>query len=326
MKDIADKDIGDTLSPDEYNSTQEENENVVTSAGLVLNPGTPTEPDPDTNQLSRSITRYASGADYYACTGTSPVYVLSQNLTFKNADNYFDGMKVRFEAYFDNGTNSQINVNSFGARDLIFTDGTVIPSGYISTGDYIEAVYIGTPSIGKFKLLTTFPGRHPLTLGARFEHQEILGTPGGSVSPLTGVGTAIRKITDIIYNNIPGLVINTGTYYFIPPAGRYHIRCEQVFEDFSKAITFINNATQSNTPLLFSPSISSSEVANDPNHWYPIEGILTFNGTDEINIKVEMYQVGAPPLNHNLGSPAGSGLPSIDKERYMITTITKIIN
>jgi hypothetical protein len=317
MKAIPDKINGDTLSPFEYNSTQEENENVVLSAGLILDASGSGDPDPDTNQLSRSITRYASGADFYACTGISPLYILSQNLTFKTADNYFDGMKVRFLAYFDNGADPQINVNSFGARDLVFMDESEIPSGYILTNNYIEAIYIGTPSTGKFRLITTFPDRHLVSLGVRFEHRENLGTAGGPIN-----GTGLRPITDIVYNNVPGFTINTGTNSFIPSAGKYFVECEQVFTDFNGGITWLNNVTQSDTPIAFAFGMTQWEDIKAANVPFIIKEILDFNGADTINIKVKIAQDTVD--ERNLGK--ATNLTPLPKEFYMKTTFTKIIS
>lgn len=142
MRDIATKvdDVGDTLSATDFNAQENELENVVTSTGQTLDPAG--GPDTDLNMLGKALTAYGSAAEVYEDSGTANTYLLTHPGNLVELGAYQDGMRVTFKAGNSNTGASTINVNSLGAKNVTFPDGTALPSGSIVAGTYYTAIYV----------------------------------------------------------------------------------------------------------------------------------------------------------------------------------------
>jgi hypothetical protein len=134
--------IGDELSAPEWNSDQDEFENVVTETYQTLDPGA--GPDTDLNMLGKAIALYAAAGNFYQDSGAANAYVLSRTTTLQNIPSYRSGVTVTFKASAVNTGASTINVASLGVKNLTQYDGTPLDAGHIATNDITTAIYNAT--------------------------------------------------------------------------------------------------------------------------------------------------------------------------------------
>ena len=93
MRNIGTKVDGtDVLSGDEFNSDQNELENIVTSADITLDADT--GPDTNLNMLSEAVAAYANAGNVYQDSGAADAYVLSLTTNLKSVTKYYDNMMI----------------------------------------------------------------------------------------------------------------------------------------------------------------------------------------------------------------------------------------
>lgn len=181
MKEIVNKQTGDTMSAKEYNSATEEVENAVKSTGQTLDGTGPSTVDPDKFQLSKAISRYAAGAGtYYVCTGDSTPYSLLLPSEYSLPIDYFGGMRVMFAASAANEADPEIQIvddPNWPTKNLKNIDGGAIPIGYIKAGAWVEAIY--ESGAGEFRMLN-----YNVSLAPRmdFKYQQPPGIPGATLT------------------------------------------------------------------------------------------------------------------------------------------------
>lgn len=118
MRNIPTKvDAVDDLNAAEFNSDQDELENIVTSADITLDPGA--GPDVDLEMLGKAVSGYANAGWGYTDSGTANAHVLSIASNLKSPTKYYDNMIV---AYIPGNTNTSttvtVNVATLGNKNI----------------------------------------------------------------------------------------------------------------------------------------------------------------------------------------------------------------
>jgi hypothetical protein len=201
MRDISTKFTGDAYSADEFNSTQVELENVVTSAGLTLDPAA--GPDVNQNQLGQTSAAYSCAGNFFDAGGTTDAIVLSSSSGLKPPAKYLDKMRVTFRATGDNTGAVTVNVGGIGLKKVLDPkDGTSdLSAGMIKEDAYITLLYDTSLEGGSGAfVLVNYP-----TSTIRFTYEEVENDGGGYGDLLqrTGSGTSVanawvgRRISNI---------------------------------------------------------------------------------------------------------------------------------
>jgi len=139
MQDIATKADGvSTLTSAEFNQIPLEMENSISDTGQTLT-------NSDLNQMSKAMSTYAAGGDFYTDSGIADAYVLSLIGSKQSPTAYFVGMRVRFLPSATNTSASTIDVNSLGSKDIKKSDGSSDPAaGEITLDREVTLTYDGT--------------------------------------------------------------------------------------------------------------------------------------------------------------------------------------
>jgi len=136
--DIANKNPGDSHFSSELNQSTTELENIITKSGQSTSSIT-------LDQISKGVSIYTAGADFYTDSGAADAYVLNAILSFNSPVVYFTGMRVRFVPANTNTGASTINVAGLGVKNIKLTDGTSDPDAEeLTAGRIIELFYDGT--------------------------------------------------------------------------------------------------------------------------------------------------------------------------------------
>jgi len=146
MQNIPTKTDGvSTLPAVEFNQIPDELETSITDTGQTLAIGT-------LDQVSKAMSIYAAGGDFYTESGAADAYVLSLIGSKKAPIAYFNGMRVRFLPGNVNTGASTANVNSLGNKDIKKADGSTNPAaGDITAGRELTLTYDGT----NFRIVAT---------------------------------------------------------------------------------------------------------------------------------------------------------------------------
>jgi len=144
MRNISPKidNVGDELTADEFNSDQDELENVVTSTDQSLDSGG--GPDNDLNMLGKAFAVYSAAGQYYDDSCGVNNYVLDRSTNLKTVPEYKNGMIAIFKASSVNTGASTINVSSLGSKSLTQFDGSALDAAQIVINDYIHVIYNAT--------------------------------------------------------------------------------------------------------------------------------------------------------------------------------------
>lgn len=191
MRDIQTKFTGDSYSANEFNAAQVELENIVTSAGLTLDPAA--GPDVNQNQLGQASAAYACAGNFFDAGGTADAIVLSSSSGLRVPGKYIDKMRVTFVATGDNTGAVTINMGSVGLKKVLDPkDGTSdLSAGMIKGGSYTTCLYDTSLEGGSGAfVLVNYP-----TSTIRFTYEEIENNGGGYGDLLqrTGSGTSVAK-------------------------------------------------------------------------------------------------------------------------------------
>lgn len=132
----------------EYNAIASELENAVLNSNQALD-----ESGVDVSQLSKAISNYVSQSDYYLTTGSSAnTYVAIAIAPIPGISNsgssYFDGMRFRVNIAADNTGASTLNINGFGAINIVKgVSNTALTGGELVTGRVAEFLYVGGANV-----------------------------------------------------------------------------------------------------------------------------------------------------------------------------------
>lgn len=159
MRDIPAKqdNVGDTLPAAQYNSSQVELENAVSTAGISLDPAD--GPDNNLEMLSHAMGTYATGMffsdDRDVDADLIPLVIPS---SLRSPLAYFSNMRVSFLATHDTlGGTVQVNVSGIGAVDVVDNAGTLIDPNRIKSGDFVTLAYrTYAPISNRFELMPYF--------------------------------------------------------------------------------------------------------------------------------------------------------------------------
>lgn len=186
MKAIPTKTDGrDSLSAGEFNPNQDELENSVSDAGIVLN-------QDDTKQLGQAISRYASGgADYFQDSGAVNAYILIGVGPFIRSADYFEGMTVRFYAGNSNTGPSTINVANIALVNIKLTNGNALSGGELISGALVIATYHAVANEFRLNPVANFSA--PPALGSvapnTVRGSSLQGATGGVITEFSIDGT-----------------------------------------------------------------------------------------------------------------------------------------
>lgn len=131
MNDVATKVPGTTLTSKDFNATQADLENAVTSSDQTLDPAG-TEAG-DQNMAGKTMANYAGAAWGYTDSGSANAHVISIASNLKAITKYFDNLIV---AYLPGNTNTSttitVNVSTLGVKDIRVVGGGLPIIGSIS--------------------------------------------------------------------------------------------------------------------------------------------------------------------------------------------------
>lgn len=140
-----------TLQAAEFNQIPDELENAIEDSGQTLAIGT-------LDQLSKAMSTYASGGDFFTDSGSADAYVLSVIGSKKAPVAYFVGMTVRFLPGNANTGASTVNVATLGSKNIKLADGSTNPgAGAIPASREVQLTYDGT----NFRISSTAVGATP---------------------------------------------------------------------------------------------------------------------------------------------------------------------
>ena len=150
MRNISDKETKDLLTADEYNSSQQELENVVTAAGGTLDLAA--GPDNNLYMLAQAIATFSAASVFYEdTTGITNVIILSRESNIPLPFMYIPGMQVLFKATSTNTGACTIEIEGLDTKDLTDSSGSALTGSEITSGNYIRAVYNNTDD--RFELI-----------------------------------------------------------------------------------------------------------------------------------------------------------------------------
>ena len=147
MRDVPIKNPGDQYTSEEFNQLPlQELKNAVTDTGITLSTS-------DFHQLSKSISNYVAGGDYYTDSGVSNAYVLNVIGSKRAPTIYFDGLRVRFRVGNTNTGASTVNVNGLGVTSIKkYGGGADVEPGDLVANTIVELTYID--SLAVFELIS----------------------------------------------------------------------------------------------------------------------------------------------------------------------------
>jgi len=144
MRNVTAKTNGvDTLPDEVFNvNLRKELQDIVTTAGITLDP----EAGPDVNQnmLAEAIAKYASASWVYVASGSGDAIVLARAGTLKPVTSYSNPLIIGWFVTSANTGACTVNVAGLGVKDLRYSTGENLPSGYMAVGDFVLATYNGT--------------------------------------------------------------------------------------------------------------------------------------------------------------------------------------
>lgn len=210
MKFIEQKTDGNSsLSAQEFNPNQDELENIVTDAGLVLN-------QDDKKQAGQAMARYGGGgADYFQDSGAANAYILIAVGPFVRSADYFEGMTVRFYTANANTGPATINVTNIGLVGITLSDGSPLTGNELRPGALSIATY--NEDASEFRLNPVADFSSPPAIGDSVPNSvraTSLQLPAGAIisefsnDPALGGNSATvvpteRAVKEYVDNNTP---------------------------------------------------------------------------------------------------------------------------
>lgn len=262
MRDLQTKvDNVDELTAPEFNSINDELENLATSADNVLDGQF--GPDTNLNMLGKAVAAYANAGATYKDTGTSNNYVLNIASNLKATFKYYDNMKVTFKATNSNTGISTINVSSIGAKNLTQANGDPLSVDTIVSEEYATAVYNLTDD--RFEISDVIiSSADPLPAG--------VATPGstGQVSDAGHIHPFLPNRNAIINGNFD--IWQRGTSY------------SGVVNGYNTRDRWFNNCTNySRIDSQQSFILGQSDVPNNPKFFTRSEITIATTGSSDFN-------------------------------------------
>ena len=156
MRNISSKENRDLLTPSEFNSMQDELENIVTSTGGTLDGAS--GPDDNLNMLGQATAIYGSAGEFYQdstsyvdATALIDYLILDRESLIESPQSYIAGLKATFKSTITNIGTVIINVAGLGDTDLKHPNGDALIADDIESGIYYTVIYNNTDS--RFELL-----------------------------------------------------------------------------------------------------------------------------------------------------------------------------
>lgn len=218
MKNIGSKTDGTSSLPAaSFNSLCDEAENFVTEAGLTLDVGSETTPDPNPTQMSQAMYMAGRDADAFTDSGSANSYTLTK-IRGKAETAYRDGARFRFVPANTNTGASTVNIQAIGSKNIRFIDNSVLGAGAIQANKLCEIYY--DLAADNFKLMN----RNTASAGAPGE------LPAGVYD--AGVVTLTSQPTCAAYKNAAQTGLTSGNA----------VKCQFNIEEYDIG-SFYDNAT-----------------------------------------------------------------------------------
>lgn len=182
------------LKAAQWNSMQNELENLVVSAGIALDETD--GPDTDQRMMAQAIARYASSAIFATDSGVANAYVLSLIGDFQPPKAYFRGMHVVFYPGAANTGAGTINAFALGIKKFLRPNASALEAADVAADRLMSAWYdpAADGGNGAFRMA---PWCQPVAAGGG----------GGDGYPQAGQGIAVDP-SFYVALNFPSLVIN----------------------------------------------------------------------------------------------------------------------
>lgn len=298
MRDISTKFTGDSYSAAEFNSSQVELENIVTSAGLTLDPAG--GPDNNQNQLSQAAAAYACGGDMFGATGTVNAIVLAHTSLLKDPVAYVDKMRVTFKATGANTGAVTVNVDSIGIKKVLYPGGGDLIAGQIVAGAYTTFIYNTSleSGAGAFELML-----YPSST-VQVVHRSDWNVESGGVA----AGSWHTRTLNRIDRNEIGSAVSLSANKITLPAGRYDFFLILHGWDIGYTAVRLYNVTLAAKAWPTTTNVRAFiyySGASDTAHQANISGSFTLAASSEISIQT--YSTGAEPIKGQGEMIASSG-------------------
>lgn len=186
MRDIATKFTGDSYSAAEFNSSQVELENIVTDAGLSLDPAG--GPDTKQHQLGQASAAYSCGGNVLGAAGTVNDIVLNTTSNLQAPSAYIDNMMISFKPTGANTGAVTATILGLTPKKVLSYSGIDLVAGEIQDDIYTKIVYDTSleSGAGAF-VLVPYPTN---TVRVTYEEVSAGGGGYGDLLQRTGAGTS----------------------------------------------------------------------------------------------------------------------------------------
>ena len=125
MQDLSNKITGNSLAAAEWNESQDELINLISSSSQSPSGA-------DFEQVVKAVSHYVSNGSFYTDSGIANAYVVSVIGSNKAPPAYVDGMQVHFVTANASTGSSTINVNSLGVKNIRLPSGATLIADDIS--------------------------------------------------------------------------------------------------------------------------------------------------------------------------------------------------
>lgn len=141
MNNVDTKSPGGSLTSNDFNASQDELENIVTSANITLDPAD-TGVGGDHEMLKKAVAAYAGAGWAYTDSGTANAHVISIATNIEPVTEYFDNLVV---AYIPGNANTSttvtVNVETLGAKNIRLVGGALPGIGTINSSNILMLKY-----------------------------------------------------------------------------------------------------------------------------------------------------------------------------------------
>ena len=196
MENIATKEDGSILTPEEFNQIPEEIENAILSSGQILSEG-------DTSQLAKTIVAYAGAGSSYDVGGTANNLVLTPHNDFIPPIKYYQNLIINFIPKLANTDTVNISISGLTSVGLLDSNNEALRANKLIAGVPYSAYFNGN----NFQLIE---------LGAAVDGSNITSDFSVNIfrSKISNVILAYRD-SGITYNNNI-FTVKTGFQVLIP--------------------------------------------------------------------------------------------------------------
>lgn len=197
MQNITTKSSGSIYTSSEFNSSNDELKNLITSSGQTLNSSSVT-------QIGQSAAIYSMSSSFYTDSGTTNTYTLTRSTSLYEPAAYLDGMEIRFFTNNANTGASTVSVGSLGSINILRSDGSVLEAGDINSNKINYLIY----NAGNFYLVSDVVNfaLKSQAIGINQTFQDVSASRTAGVNYINNTGKPINISIYFNYNSSLGFV------------------------------------------------------------------------------------------------------------------------